>query len=85
MLHDPPLQGMSGEAMRDETGVADHAAVEAGAEGDGAEDVALAGAGLAGDHQVLLAIDEAEAGELLDDAPIEARLEVPGRRRSDRR
>lgn len=61
----------------DEAGVADQAAGDAGAQGDGTEDVALAGAGLAGDDEVLLAGEEAEAGELLDDAALEAWLEVP--------
>lgn len=47
----------------DEAGVADEAAGDAGAQGDGPEDVALTGAGLAGDDEVLLAGEEAEAGE----------------------
>lgn len=39
--------------------------------------MALAGVGLAGDDEVLLAIDEAEAGELLDAGAIEPGLEDP--------
>jgi len=62
------LVGAVGEArveLGEEVGEADEATGQAGAQGDGAEDVALAGAGLAGDDKVLLAIEKAEAGEVL--------------------
>ncbi len=43
----------------DKTGEADDTAGLASTQGDGAEDVALAGAGLAGDDEVLLALEGA--------------------------
>lgn len=51
-------------------------ALLAGAKGEGFEDVALAGAGLAGDHDVPPPANEVEAGELDDGRSVELRLEV---------
>lgn len=49
----------------------------AGAEGEGLEDVALAGPTLARDEQVLAALDESEACQIEDQGPIELGLEWP--------
>ena len=61
----------------DAAGVADSDVGLAGAQGDGLEEVALAGAGLAGDDDVLGAVEEAEGGELLDDGTLELGLKGP--------
>jgi len=60
----------------DAAGVAHADALLAGAEGEGLEDVALSGAGLAGDHDVAPTANEVETGELDDGRPVELRLEV---------
>jgi len=49
----------------------------AGTEREGLEEVALAGAALAGDDEVVVAADEVEAGELEDERLVDARLKVP--------
>lgn len=49
----------------------------ASAHSEGLEDVALAGAGLAGDHQVFVPAHEVEARELEDEGLVNLRLEVP--------
>lgn len=61
----------------DAAGVAHGEALFAGTECEGLEDVALAGAALAGDDEVVVAADKVEAGELEDERLVEARLEVP--------
>src|SRR5258705_1068941 len=48
-----------------------------GAQGEGLEEVALAGAVVAGDHEVIVAADEVEACELEHERPVEAGLKVP--------
>lgn len=45
--------------------------------GEGLEDVALAGAALAGDHEVVVATHEVETRELEHERLVEGRLEVP--------
>lgn len=59
----------------DAAGVAHRHPGLAAAQGDGLEDVALAGAALPGEDEVLLATDEVEAGELEDDGLVELGLE----------
>lgn len=61
----------------DTAGVAHREALFAGTEREGLEEVALAGAALAGDDEVVVAADEVEAGELEDERFVEAGLEVP--------
>src|SRR3977135_1485003 len=61
----------------DATGVAHGEALFAGPKCEGLEEVALAGAGLAGDDEVVVAADEVEAGKLEDESLVEAGLEVP--------
>ncbi len=61
----------------DATGVAHGEALLAGPKREGLEEVALAGAGLAGDDEVVVAADKVEAGELEDEGLVEAGLEVP--------
>ncbi len=48
-----------------------------GAQAEGLEDVTLAGAVVAGDHEIVVAAHEVEAGELEDERLVEAGLEVP--------
>src|SRR5690606_19547007 len=48
----------------------------AGLEGEGFEDVALAGAGFSGDDDIVTPTDEVEARELADERLVELRLEV---------
>jgi hypothetical protein len=48
-----------------------------GTDDEGLEDVALAGAVLAGDEDVLVVVEEAEGGEALDGGAVEALLEGP--------
>ncbi len=57
--------------------VAHAEALLARAKSEGLEDVALAGAGLAGDHEVVLATDEVEAPELEHERLVESGLEGP--------
>jgi hypothetical protein len=47
------------------------------AQGEGLEEVTLAGAVVAGDHEVVVAADEVEAGELEHEGLVETGLEVP--------
>ena len=61
----------------DAAGVAHGQALFAGTQCEGLEEVALAGAALAGDDEVVVAADEVEAGELEDERLVEAGLEVP--------
>src|SRR5436190_15641913 len=61
----------------DAPGVAHGEALFAGPKREGLEEVALAGAGLAGDDEVVVAADEVEAGKLEDEGLVEAGLEVP--------
>jgi len=61
----------------DAAGVAHGEALFAGTEREGLEEVALAGAALAGDDEVVVAADEVEAGELEDERLVDARLKVP--------
>ena len=61
----------------DAAGVAHADALLAGAQGEGLEDVALAGAVVAGDHEVVVATHEVEAGEFEDERLVEAGLKVP--------
>jgi hypothetical protein len=61
----------------DAAGVAHGEALLAGTEREGLEEMALAGAALAGDEQVVVAADEVEAGEFEDERLVEAGLEVP--------
>jgi hypothetical protein len=61
----------------DAAGVAHGEALFAGPKREGLEEVALAGAGLAGDDEVVVAADEVEAGELEDEGFVEAGLKVP--------
>jgi len=57
--------------------VAHAEALLAGAQGEGLEEMALARAVLAGDHEVVVATHEVEAGELEHESLVEAGLEVP--------
>jgi len=57
--------------------VAQGDALHAGAQGEGLEDVTLAGAALSRDDQVVVAPDEVEAGELQHEALVDRGLEVP--------
>jgi len=74
--------GVVGEACMqvvqqiDAAGVADANALLAGTQRKGLEEVALAGAGLSGDDQVVVALDEAQATELEDEALVDSGLEV---------
>lgn len=61
----------------DAPGVADVEHLLAGAAPESLEDVALAGAAEAGDHEVVVAVDEVEAGEVEHERLVERRLEVP--------
>jgi hypothetical protein len=61
----------------DATGVAEGDALRAGAQAEGLEDEALAGAALASDDQIVVAADEGEASELGDGGLVEVGLEVP--------
>lgn len=60
----------------DAPGVAHADALLAGAEGEGLEDVALAGACFARDDDVVVTAHEVESGELDDERLVELRLEV---------
>jgi hypothetical protein len=61
----------------DAAGVAQGDALLAGSQAKGLEDVALAGAALAGDDEVIAPAHEVEAGELEEEGLVERRLEVP--------
>jgi len=61
----------------DAPGVAHVDPLLARAQGKGLEDVTLAGAVVAGDHEVVVATDEVEAGELEHEGLIEGGLKVP--------
>ena len=61
----------------DASGVAHAEALLARAHGERLEDVALAGAALAGDDEVVLPADEVEARELEDEGLVELGLEGP--------
>lgn len=61
----------------DAAGVAHADPLLARAQGEGLEEVALAGTVVAGDHEVVVAAHEVEAGELEDEILVEAGLEVP--------
>jgi hypothetical protein len=61
----------------DAAGVAHANALLARAQGEGLEDVTLAGTVVAGDHQVVVAAHEVEAGKLEDEGLVEGGLEVP--------
>lgn len=83
----PPLEaarvGAVGEAgvevieQVDAAGVADAELAFTRLDAEGLQDVALARAALAGEEQVVGAVDEVEAGELADERLVEARLEGP--------
>src|SRR5690606_31308598 len=60
--------GMEVVEQVDAARVADRNALLTGAQPECLEDVALAGAGLTGDEQVILTLDESEAAELDDGA-----------------
>jgi len=60
----------------DTAGVAQANTLLAGAPAEGLEQVALAGAGIAGDDEVVVAADEVEPRELEDDGLVERGLEV---------
>ena len=80
---EPARVGVVGEAgveiveQVDAAGVAEGDALLAGAQAEGLEEVALAGAALAGDDQVIVAADEGEAAELDEGGLVEVGLEVP--------
>lgn len=61
----------------DAASVADGELLLAGAQAEGFEDVALAGAALAGEDQIVVTTDEVEATELDDEVLVEGGLEVP--------
>jgi hypothetical protein len=61
----------------DAAGIAHGEALFAGTECEGLEEVALAGAALAGDDEVVVAADEVEAGKLEDERLVDAGLKVP--------
>jgi hypothetical protein len=69
--------GMEVVDQVDAPGVAHVDPLLAGAQGKGLEDVTLAGAVVAGDHEVVVATDEVEAGELEDEGLVEGRLKIP--------
>jgi len=58
-------------------GIAHGDTLDAGAQAEGLEDVALAGAALSGDDQVVASLDEVESCELEHEALVEGGLEVP--------
>ena len=60
----------------DAAGVADIEAGLTGTQGQGLQNVTFTGSGLTGEQEVLLAVEKAQCGELLDDAAIEVGLEV---------
>jgi len=60
----------------DATGVAQADALLAGAHAERLEQVALAGAGIAGDDDIVVAADEVESSELDDNSLVEIGLEV---------
>jgi hypothetical protein len=80
---DAPRVGAIGQACVevveevDAARVAHADALLARTQGEGFEDVALAGAGLAGDHEVIAAAHEVQAPELKHQRLVEAGLEVP--------
>jgi len=61
----------------DAAGIAHVESLLARAQGEGLEDVTLAGAVVAGDHEVIMPAHEVEACELEHERPIEAGLKVP--------
>jgi hypothetical protein len=61
----------------DAAGVAEGEGLLAGAQAEGLEEVALAGAAIAGEDEVVFAADEVEAGELEEEGLVEVGLEVP--------
>lgn len=74
------LVGEAGVEVVDEidaAGVADGDLALAGAEREGLQDVALAGARPAGDEEVVALVEEGEGGEALDEGAVELGLEDP--------
>ena len=61
----------------DAPGIPDRELLLAGAKSEGLEQVALAGAALAGDHEVVVASHEVEAAKLPEEGLVEPGLEVP--------